>query len=90
VLIIIGFVLGKIVEKEPMTAGSGIPQVEGTLSGHLKMSWLRVVVLKFFGGILAIGSGLSLGREGPSIQIGAAVAQGISRTLGRLKMSGLL
>lgn len=86
VLILIGFILGKIIDKEPMTAGSGIPQVEGTLSGHLKMNWLRVLVLKFSGGILAIGSGLSLGREGPSIQIGATIAQGISRILGRLKI----
>lgn len=86
VLIFIGYLLGKIVEKEPMIAGSGIPQVEGVLSGHLKMGWLRVVAGKFFGAILAIGSGLSLGREGPSVQIGAAIAQGISRSLGRLKI----
>jgi len=39
VLILIGYVLGKIVEKEPMTAGSGVSQTEGVLAGHLKMSW---------------------------------------------------
>ncbi len=85
-LILFGFILGKIVEKDPMTSGSGIPQVKGTLSGHLKMNWLRVLILKFLGGILSIGAGLSLGREGPSIQIGATAAQGISRMLGRLRI----
>lgn len=86
ILIIIGYLLGKIVEKEPMSSGSGIPQVEGILNGRLKMNWLRVVIAKFVGGALALGSGLTLGREGPSIQIGAAISQGISRTLGRLKI----
>lgn len=85
-LIIIGYILGIIIKIEPMASGSGIPQVKGVLLSHLKMNWLRIVVAKFFGGILAIGAGLSLGREGPSVQIGAAVGQGVSRMLGRLKI----
>ena len=35
---------------------------------------------------MAVGAGLSLGREGPSIQLGAAIGQGFSRTLGRLRI----
>lgn len=69
-----------------MAAGSGIPQVKGILLGLMKMNWLQVLIHKLTGGILAISAGLSLGREGPSIQLGAAVGQGISRMLGRTKL----
>ncbi|KGK90071.1 chloride channel protein [Desulfosporosinus sp. HMP52] len=85
-LVFIAFILNLIVKKEPLVSGSGIPQVKGILTGHLKIKWLPVLILKFFGGILAIGAGLSLGREGPSVQIGATVGQGVSRLLGRLKI----
>ena len=70
---------------EPYAAGSGIPQVEGEMTGHLEQCWWRVLIAKIAGGTLAIGSGLSLGREGPSIQLGAMVAKGFSRLTHRMK-----
>jgi H+/Cl- antiporter ClcA len=85
-LVGVAYLLNRIVTAEPMAAGSGIPQVKGTISGFMKMDWLKVLVSKFGGGVLAIGAGLSLGREGPSIQLGAAVGQGLSRRLGRSRM----
>lgn len=86
VLILIAFLLAIIIKKEPMASGSGIPQVKGVLLGQFQMDWLKLLVGKFIGGVLAIGAGLSLGREGPSVQIGAAAGQGISRLLGRLRI----
>lgn len=86
VLLGVALVLAAIIRKEPMAGGSGIPQVKGVLLGYYKMNWFRILVGKFFGGILAIGAGLSLGREGPSIQLGATIGQGISRMLGRLRI----
>ncbi|MBA1393295.1 hypothetical protein EQ500_05365, partial [Lactobacillus sp. XV13L] len=56
--------------------GSGIPEVEGQLNHQLQLAWWPLLWRKFVAGILAIGSGLVLGREGPSIQLGAAIGQG--------------
>ncbi len=85
-LFVIAYILNLIVKVEPMAAGSGIPQVKGTILGSMKMNWLKVLINKFIGGVLAIGAGLSLGREGPSIQLGAVIGQGLSRKLGRSRM----
>jgi chloride channel protein, CIC family len=58
----------------PYASGSGIPQVEAILEDELPPPPLRLLFVKFAGGLLAIGSGLALGREGPSVQMGAAIA----------------
>lgn len=81
--ILIAYIVGMLLKKEPMISGSGIPQVEGVLLKKLHMNWLSVIIGKFLGGILSIGSGLSLGREGPSVQLGAAVGQGVSKAFKR-------
>ena len=86
VLIILGYVVGLMVKHDPMISGSGIPQVEGVLLRKLDMKWFRVILGKFIGGVLAIGAGLSLGREGPSVQLGAAVGQGVSKVFKRVKI----
>ncbi|MFL0246551.1 ClC family H(+)/Cl(-) exchange transporter [Candidatus Clostridium stratigraminis] len=85
-LIIGAYVVGKLITNEPMISGSGIPQVEAVLLKKLKMNWLPVIIKKFIGGVISIGAGLSLGREGPSIQLGAAVGQGFSRVFKRIKL----
>jgi len=63
----------------PDAAGSGIPQVEEALSGDEPAKPLRRASVKFVGGLLAIGGGLALGREGPSVQMGAAIADVLGR-----------
>lgn len=85
-LIIFSIIVGAMIKRIPIISGSGIPQVEGALSGKLKMDWLKILIGKFTTGILCIGSGLSLGREGPSIQLGAAVGKGFSSIFKRMKI----
>jgi len=65
----------------PEAAGSGIPHLKAVLHRLRDLSWGRVVAVKMFSGVLAIGSGLALGREGPTVQMGGAVADGIARRL---------
>lgn len=67
-----------LVRSDGNIKGSGIPQVEGMLRGEVKYSWFSVLWKKFAGGVISVGTGLFLGREGPSIQLGAAVGQGFS------------
>ena len=56
-------------------AGSGIPHVEAVIEDTLPAAPLLLLPIKFVGGLLAIGGGLALGREGPSVQMGANLAQ---------------
>ena len=76
---IIAAILTKLIKLEPLAGGSGIPQVKGALLNLITMNWWRIIWVKIVGGVLAIGAGLSLGREGPSIQLGAMTAQGLAR-----------
>lgn len=85
-LAIMGAVTGYMVRKEPMISGSGIPQVEGRLSRKLKMNWLRILILKFVGGAMALAAGLSVGREGPSVQMGASIGEGFSKGFRRVNI----
>ena len=79
VLLAAALLLWRLGIYEPNAGGSGIPQVKGVILGAIRMRWLRILWVKLVGGIVGIGLGLSLGREGPSIQIGAVTAQGLSR-----------
>jgi CIC family chloride channel protein len=68
----------------PEASGSGIPHLEAVLHRFRKLEWRRVLPVKFIGGIISIGSGMALGREGPTVQMGGAVGDAIS---GWLKVS---
>ncbi len=61
----------------PSARGSGIPHVEAVLRGKLSSSPPHLILVKFVGGVLAIGAGLALGREGPSVQMGASLAHSV-------------
>ena len=83
---ILALLVARLVRWQPMISGSGIPQVEGELHGVFSQNGWKVLIAKFVGGALAIGAGLSLGREGPSIQLGAMAGKGFSRISKRIKI----
>lgn len=63
----------------PSAVGSGIPHVESVLHGAEPPASLVLLPVKFLGGLLAIGAGLALGREGPSVQMGATLSHQFGR-----------
>src|SRR5262249_56155016 len=61
--------------------GSGIGHRKAVLAGVGSMRWQAVLPVKFLGGALGIGSGLALGREGPTVQMGGALGAAVSQWL---------
>ncbi|MCB1009491.1 MAG: H(+)/Cl(-) exchange transporter ClcA [Acidobacteria bacterium] len=66
---------------EPTAAGSGIPHLKAVLHRLRRLAGARLILVKFFGGISAIGAGFALGREGPTIQMGGALGRVVARWL---------
>ncbi|MGO9309624.1 MAG: chloride channel protein [Spirochaetia bacterium] len=66
----------------PDTAGSGVPQLKAAYWKDLGFVRIRAVIVKFVGGVLTLGGGTSLGREGPSVYVGGGTASGLAAALG--------
>ncbi|MGI8438340.1 MAG: chloride channel protein, partial [Chthoniobacterales bacterium] len=69
----------------PEAAGSGIPQVKLAYWKEFGFAPKRIAWIKFFAGILSIGGGQSLGREGPTVQLGSNLASTLAGLLGTPK-----
>jgi chloride channel protein, CIC family len=70
----------------PDAGGSGIPEVEAAIHGGRRGRPIRNAIVKFVGGLLGIGSGLALGREGPSVQMGHSIADMVARLFRRTEL----
>jgi CIC family chloride channel protein len=62
----------------PEAAGSGIPDLKEVVQGGAELRWKRVLPVKFLAGVVGIGSGLALGREGPTVQMGGSTGLMVS------------
>jgi len=78
-----------LVRLAPLAAGSGVQHVEAVMRGEAERAPWLVVPIKFVGGLLAIGGGLALGREGPTVQMGATLGSELAarcrRSVGDLR-----
>jgi chloride channel protein, CIC family len=73
-----GFGLWLVRRFAPETAGSGIPDLKAVVLGERQLLWKRVLPVKFLAGVAGIGGGLTLGREGPTVQMGGAMGLMVS------------
>jgi CIC family chloride channel protein len=84
-LISVGLIVGLLLDRVvPFARGSGIPEVKTAyVFGPGAQLSLRTVVGKWVLGAISIGSGFSLGREGPTVQICAAIGAAIGKVTRR-------
>ncbi|MGA1262286.1 MAG: chloride channel protein [Prochlorothrix sp.] len=74
-----GWCAGWLTSLAPETKGSGIPQVKAALARVPVALNLRVAIVKLASTMLVLGSGIVLGRQGPTVQVGAALAAQLSQ-----------
>lgn len=82
-MVLLGACVGACRLIEPMISGGGVAQVTAQLAGKLRMNWKKVLPLKVTGCIMTLGSGITMGMEGPSVQIGASVGQAYAESFSR-------
>ncbi|WP_458404428.1 ClC family H(+)/Cl(-) exchange transporter [Methanobrevibacter sp.] len=78
-LAVMGFLIDWIIKWENDSSGSGIPQVYAEVKGHMEANWAKVLVSKIVAGVITALGGLSLGPEGPSVQIGGMAGKGVAK-----------
>ncbi len=72
-----------VLKLAPEASGSGVHRVEAVMAGEIKPGSPIVLPVKFVGGLLSLGSGMALGREGPTVQMGASLGRLVAPLLVR-------
>jgi H+/Cl- antiporter ClcA len=74
---LVTFILGKIMKHHAYVRGGGVAVVKGLIKGTISSHWANDVIFKFISGIFSLLAGLSMGIEGPAVQLGAQMAEGV-------------
>ena len=85
VVLVLARIVYLIMKAVPDVKGSGIPITEAEVAGIADTCWWKILPAKFASGVMVTLAGLSLGREGPSVQLGGSAAKAVSRGLKRNK-----
>ena len=82
-LAFIGWIVHRLIKREPKISGNTIPPIHLDSGDVMTGKWRSILPYKFLGSVLTLGAGLTMGLEGPSVQLGAFVGQGIGEKLKR-------
>jgi CIC family chloride channel protein len=82
--LLVGWLLNSFCQQ---AAGSGIPQLKLAFWKDFGVVPFRLIWVKFIAGVVSIGGGASLGREGPSVQLAGAVGSNLAALMGEAKQN---
>lgn len=75
IFVIIASVIYILNNREENIKGSGIPSIYAIIFDNYKFNYLKTFIYKFFASVITVGMGLTMGREGPSVQLGGLVGK---------------
>lgn len=82
IVTLLSFVSAFILNRVPDARGGGIPTAVTILRGLVRFSWWKSLIFTFFSSLITFFSGVPLGNEGPSVQMGAAIGKMTVRMFG--------
>lgn len=85
---ILGFVASLILTFSQSCRGGGIPTSIAAIRGITNFKWLKSAFVLPISALITFLSGVPLGTEGPCVQMGTAVGDGVVRIIGRKKDKG--
>lgn len=77
-----GYLISRGLQKVPSARGGGLIQVEERLNNNKQQTQFEVMIVRFVGGVVGALFGVSLGRAGPSVHLGATSGELFAKSLG--------
>ena len=80
-IVLISFAIHYILKAQPDCQGGGIPTAIAYIRGNLSFNWMKTILILPLSALLTFFSGIPLGNEGPSVQLGCAAGRGVTSIL---------